>query len=192
MLSNSTRILCHLHPIQLDFRKTQTGSTSTPSPLRGTCKVHLRVIFRLRSHPPLKSFPCNPQPLTVLREGLSASRLLPLSIQLHPAADFLLFYCFIRRRPSHPFIPTLTSMRLDTFPASLLCKSLLSKPIVLLLSPLSSPNTELMFRHDTDDGRCYSYVQPTCCVSNISCLGINLVLFLQYILSCHSVTNICI
>ena len=83
-------------------------------------------------------------------------------------------------------------MRLDTFPASLLCKSLLSKPIVLLLSPLSSPNTELMFRHDTDDGRCYSYVQPTCCVSNISCLGLNLDLFLQYILSCHSVTNICI
>ena len=65
-------------------------------------------------------------------------------------------------------------------------------PGPLPLSPLSSPNTELMFRHDTDDGRCYSYVQPTCCVSNISWQGLNLVLFLQYIISCHSVTNICI
>ena len=65
-------------------------------------------------------------------------------------------------------------------------------PGPLPLSPLSSPNTELMFRHDTDDGRCYSCVQPTCCVSNISCQGLNLVLFVQFILSCHSVTNICI
>ena len=44
-----------------------------------------------------------------------------------------------------------------------------------------------MFRHDTDDGRCYSYVQPTCCVSNISCLGFKLGL----IPTIHSLLSLC-